>query len=159
MCRWTEVHYWLELGEPSHDKREEATSDSRGPKMTEITVIQTNGAKAVIVKMSHTDMGPCRSAKYAFPPSLSLLRDERKTGHTLQTFVEWKRKTGNKGVDHLLEKRAKCNKKEVLNGFTADFPAVSKKNSNVLFEIKAFLIFPKSYSPCTLPGCKCKYWF
>lgn len=39
MYRLTEVHYWLELEELSHDKWEEPASDICGLKMTEITVI------------------------------------------------------------------------------------------------------------------------
>ena len=39
MYRLTEVHYWLELEELPHDKWEELTSDIRGLKMTEMTII------------------------------------------------------------------------------------------------------------------------
>lgn len=87
----------------------------------------------------------CRGHFSSFPFIVMWCEEDRAQFGNM-TFVLRKRKAGNEDVDNLLEKRAKCNKKRSVKwrySWLRDFSVTSKKNSNVLFKMKAFLIFTK----------------
>lgn len=91
----------------------------------EITVIGTDGARAVIVKMSHTNMEPPQVAKYTFPPSSSFLRRGKKTEQRDKTY-------------HLASVREdEMNGQRVPHVFTALLEKMSQKNISNLYQSRS----------------------